>query len=115
MGQGHDQFCVVLKNAREVAKKILKTIFIQENARNFGAKTFSFFFFFLRSLARFVLGPWPREGLSSVGLFLASDFFVSLFLASSVVSSTPPLFAATGNSLFEKTTFVFVLAQGSLQ
>ena len=38
-----------------------------------------------------VLGPWPGEGLSSVGLSLAmaSDFFVSL--ASSLVSSTSPL------------------------
>ena len=39
--------------------------------------------------------PWPREGLSSEGLSLvlalASDFFVSLALASSLVSSTPPL------------------------
>ena len=33
--------------------------------------------------------PWPREGLSLVGLSLASDFFVSLAL--SLVSSTPPL------------------------
>ena len=38
--------------------------------------------------------PWPREGLSSEGLSLAlaSDFFASLALASSHVSSTPPLF-----------------------
>ena len=35
--------------------------------------------------------PWPREGLSSEGLSLASDFFVSLALASSLMSSTPPL------------------------
>ena len=37
--------------------------------------------------------PWPREGLSSerLSLALASDFFVSLALASSLVSSTPPL------------------------
>ena len=36
--------------------------------------------------------PWPREGLSSerLSLALASDFFVSLALASSLVSSTPP-------------------------
>ena len=33
--------------------------------------------------------PWPRECLSSERLSLASDFFVSL--ASSLVSSTPPL------------------------
>ena len=53
--------------------------------------------FFWRTLASvsLVLGlglervcpwPWPREGLS-----LASKFFVSLALASSLVSSTPPL------------------------
>ena len=34
---------------------------------------------------------WPRKGLSSERLSLASDFCVSLALASSVVSSTPPL------------------------
>ena len=33
--------------------------------------------------------PWPQECLSSIRLSLASDFFVSL--ASSLVSSTPPL------------------------
>ena len=35
--------------------------------------------------------PWPRECLSSERLSLASDFFVSLALASSLVSSTPSL------------------------
>ena len=35
-----------------------------------------------------VLGPWPREDQS---LALASKFFVSLAMASSLVSSTPPL------------------------
>ena len=59
-----------------------------------------FFFFFFGEhlqLCPLVLGlehscPWPREGLSSERLFLAlaSDFFVSL--ASSIVSSPPPLF-----------------------
>ena len=60
----------------------------------------TFLFFFWRTLAPLsvVLGlglkhscPWPREGLSSEGLSLASDFFVSLALVSSLVSSTPPL------------------------
>ena len=50
------------------------------------------FFFFLKNTCACVLGPWPwpREGLS---LALASKFFVSLALAlaSSLVSSTPPL------------------------
>ena len=37
--------------------------------------------------------PWPREGLSSerLSLAMASNFFVSLALASSLVSSTPSL------------------------
>ena len=37
--------------------------------------------------------PWPREGLSSerLSLALASDFFVSLALASILVSSNLPL------------------------
>ena len=57
-------------------------------------------FFFWRALALVssVLGlglehscPWPRECLSSEGLSLALDFFVSLALASSLGSSTPPL------------------------
>ena len=59
-----------------------------------------FFFFFWRALAlvSLVLGlgledscPWLRECLSSerLSLALASDFFV--FLASSLVSTTPPL------------------------
>ena len=63
-------------------------------------KTFLKTFFFCRTLAAvsLVLGlehscPWPQEGLSSERLSLASDFFVSeaLGLASSLVSSTPPL------------------------
>ena len=41
--------------------------------------------------------PWPREVLSSerLSLALASDFFVSLASASSLVSSTPPLIITT--------------------
>ena len=34
---------------------------------------------------------WLRKGLSSVGLSLVSDFFLSLALTSSLVSSTSPL------------------------
>ena len=37
---------------------------------------------------------WPRVGSSSEGLSLALDFLVSLALASSLVSSTPPLVAS---------------------
>ena len=52
--------------------------------------------FFLENTCACVLGlehscPWLREGLSSKGLSLASNFFVSLALVSSLVSSTPPL------------------------
>ena len=66
------------------------------------------FFFLWRALAlvSLVLGlglehscPWPRECLYSerlsLALALASDFFVSLALASSLVSSTPPLVVTT--------------------
>ena len=62
----------------------------------------SFFFWRALALVSLVLGlglehssPWPRECLSSerlsLALALASGFFVSLALASSLVSSTPPL------------------------
>ena len=77
----------------------MKTFFF-EIAREIFVKTF----FFRRALALvfLVLGlslehscPWPRECLSSkrLSLALASDFFVylALVLASSLVSSTPPL------------------------
>ena len=49
--------------------------------------------FFLENAGVCVLGPWPwpREGLFSERLSLALDFFVSLALASSLVSSTPSL------------------------
>ena len=42
--------------------------------------------------------PWPREGLFSERLSLALDFFVSLALASSLVSSTPPLAMRLSNN-----------------
>ena len=54
-------------------------------------KTFLETFFFSENTCGCVLGPWPREGLSSERLSLALEFFVSLALASSHVSSTPPL------------------------
>ena len=69
--------------------------------KNFCEDLFFFFGEHLRFVS-LVLGlglehscPWPRERLSSerlsLALALASDFFVSLALASSLVSSTPPL------------------------
>ena len=88
-----------------------------------------FFFFFWRALAlvSLVLGlglehscPWPRECLSSerlsLALALASDFFfvsLALALASSLVSSTPPLvktkfddyFAIRKNVIYERAVF----------
>ena len=65
-------------------------------------KKFLKIFFFGEHAAVFlVLGlehscPWAREGLSSkrLSLALASDFFVFLALASSLVSSTPPLWSS---------------------
>ena len=52
MGQGHDQVCFVLKNARELVKKVFKDILFSrehlkfpENLRYFGAKTFFYFLF----------------------------------------------------------------------
>ena len=50
--------------------------------------------------------PWPQEGrfLERLSLALASDFFVSLALASSLVSSTPPL--TITSCAFRKMLFV---------
>ena len=102
-GKGYGQICFVLKNARELTKKILKTFSwrTHEISVKF-TKCWSKDLFFFRLLLRCVLGvglehscPLPREGLSSVGLslVLASDFFcvLSLALASSLMSSTSPL------------------------
>ena len=93
-------------------KIFVKTFFFffGDRLKNFREDLFFFFFFFLESTCALcpwslalassisVLGlehfcPWPRECLSSerLSLALASDFFVSLALASSLVSSTPPL------------------------
>ena len=82
-----------------------KTFVCGERLKNFCEDLSFFFFFFWRALAlvSLVLGlglvhscPWPRECLSSERLSLASDFFVSLALASSLVSSTPPLLNSSG-------------------
>ena len=74
-------------------EKFFRKRFFVEIAWKIFVKTF---FFFLESTCACVLGlglehscPWPRECLSSESLSLASDFFVSLALASSLVSSTP--------------------------
>ena len=75
-----------------------KTFFCGDRLKNFCEDLSNFFF--SESTCACVLGlglehscPWPRECLSSerLSLALASDFFVSLALASSLVSSTPPL------------------------
>ena len=73
--------------------------FIFQRALKYSAKLANFwsenlFFGDQIGIVSLVLGlehfcPWPREGLSSEGLPLASDFFV--FLASNLVYSTPPL------------------------
>ena len=91
-----------------------RTVFCGDRLKNFREdlffggeiawKIFVKTFFFRRALALVSLvlslglehsGPWPRECLSSerLSLALASDFFVSLALASSLVSSTPPLWS----------------------
>ena len=64
--------------------------------RFFSGDCWKFFIrtFFLESTCACVLlCPWPWEGLSLIGavLGLGLGFFVSLTLASSLVSSTPPL------------------------
>ena len=106
----------IVKILRSAWKFLWKTFFCGDRLKNFCEDLF--FFFFWRSLEKFmwrpffcffffwralalvslVLGlglehfcPWPRECLSSERLSLALDFFVSLALASSLVSSTPPL------------------------
>ena len=110
MGQGHDRFSFVLKNARELAKKISKTFFILENAKfwskvlfffwrtpEFSDKFTNFFLFCFEDdfrVVSLVLGsehscPWPRKGLSFVELSLsmASDSFCFLGLVRCVLDS----------------------------
>ena len=55
--------------------------------------------------------PWPRECLSleRLSLALASDFFVSLALASSLVSSTPPLLFVLPVSIKARATMSLTL------
>ena len=97
----------------EIAGKIfVKTFFFFfffEIACKIFVKTF-FFFWRALALVSLVLGlehpcPWPRECLSSerLSLALAWDFFVSLALASSLVSSTPPLMLIHLQYLITKT------------
>ena len=106
VGQGHGHFFFyVLEQARDlvVIHKDLFCFFILENVRNFSEILQNFWVktFFVEitcKILSLVIGlglesscPWPRKGLSSGNrcLAMASNFFVSL--ASSVVSSTPPL------------------------
>ena len=89
--------CSFLKLCRKTAETLRKIsenlfcfLFLEIAWKNFE----DLFCFFLENTCDCVLGlehssPWRREGLSSEGLSLASDIFVSL--ASSLVSSTPPL------------------------
>ena len=81
MGQGHDLF-FRLGTRQKPCGKILKTFFFGEHLRVVSL---------VLGLGLELFFPWPRESLSSKGRFLASNFFVSLALASSLVSSTPPL------------------------
>ena len=102
-----------MKSLASKVKSLASRPQVLENWSVFGSKTALFFellkfcgtpekfffcedlFFFWRALAlvSLVLGfehscPWPRGECLS----LALDFFVSLALASSLVSSTPPLY-----------------------
>ena len=87
-----------------------------KSLRIFWAKTFFFGEHFrdvslVHGLEHFC--SWPQECLSSDGVSLSSDFFVSLALASSLVSSTPSLVVET-NSFKTKTeteTVKFFLEQ----
>ena len=87
--------------------------FFLEIAGKISVKTYFFFFWRALALVSLVLGlglehsyPWPRECLSSerLSLALASDFFVSL--ASSLVSSTPPLVFTFEKIIFFPRLFV---------
>ena len=90
-------FFELLKFCGALKKFFGKRFFVEITCKIF-VKTF--FFWRALALVSLVLGlehscPWPRECLSSetlsLALALVSDFFVSLALASSLVSSTPPL------------------------
>ena len=92
----------IVKILRSAWKIFWKTFFCGDRLKNFCEDLFFFFFWRALALVSLVLClglehscPWPRECLSSerlsLALALASDFFVSLALASSLVSSTPPL------------------------
>ena len=100
MGQGHDQFCFVSKNTKELAKNFLdifswKMLEFCGKFTKFLSGDLFFGDYFLN--VSLVLGlehscPWPREGLSLEEPSLASDCFcVCLALASSLMSSTPPV------------------------
>ena len=103
LGSRTTLFFELLKFCRSPEEFFWRSFLRRSPEKNFWRPFFLlFFFFFLRPLAPVSLildlglehsCPWPREGLSSEGLSLAlaSDFFVSLALASSLVSSTPPL------------------------
>ena len=87
--------CPVLGSRTALFFELLK--FCRSPEKNF-KDLFRFFFWKTLALVSLVLGlglehscSWPREGMSSEGLSLASDFFVSLALAWSLVSLTPPL------------------------
>ena len=89
-------FFELLKFCEALEKFFGKRFFFGDRLKNL-CEDFSFFWKAL-ALMSLVLGlglehfcPWPRECLSSERLSLALDFFVSLALASSLVSSTPPL------------------------
>ena len=64
MGQGHEQFCFVVKKARELAKKFLKTFFPWRTLE-FSGKFTNFWREGLFLEITSALCPWSREVLSS--------------------------------------------------
>ena len=100
-------------------QKFWLRLLIGDCLKNFFEDLFFCFFWRALALVSLVLGlglehscPWPRECLSSerLSLALASDFFVSLALASSLVSSTPPLFFSNMHCL----QFIYIIVTSRL-
>ena len=98
-------FFELLKFCGALEKFFGKDFFGGDRLKNFCE---DLFFWRAQALVSLVLGlglehscPWPQESLSSerLSLALASDFFVSLALASSLVSSTLPLDLVTCQGL----------------
>ena len=100
-------FCtvkIILENARNLEENLQRPFLFSSFGVRLKKIFEDLFLFFLENTCAVSLGlglglehpcPWPRKGLSSEGLSLALDFFMSLALASSLVSSTLPLLVST--------------------